>query len=254
MGKRVLLYHGDCLKEMQKIPEQSIDMILCDLPYGISACKWDCVIPFDKLWQQYERIIKDTGAIVLFSVQPFTSKLVLSNEKLYKYNWYWIKDNSANFLNKRYQPGKIVEEICVFGKAATSYSSKGLNMTYIPQMESGKPYIIKNGNRDGLSSSIRSKIKNVETINNGERYPNNILKFSSDRKKLHPTQKPVALLEYLIKTYTNENGIVLDNCMGSGSTGVACIKTGRKFVGIELDDQYFDLAKRRIRKAEEKYG
>lgn len=254
MGKRTLLYHGDCLKEMQKIPEHSIDMILCDLPYGTSACRWDNIISFDKLWKQYERIIKDTGAIVLFSVQPFTSKLILSNDKLYKYNWYWLKNNAANFLNKRYQPGKIVEDICVFGKSATSYSSKGVNMKYVPQMEAGKPYVTKSGNKYGLSSSIRSEIKKVETVNDGVRYPNNVLKFSSDKKKIHPTQKPVALLEYLIKTYTNENDIVLDNCMGSGSTGVACIKTGRKFVGIELDNEYFDLAKRRIRKAEEKYG
>lgn len=254
MDKKIVLRHGDCIKIMRDIPDKSIDMILCDLPYGTSACKWDIVIPFYKLWEQYERIIKDTAAIVLFSVQPFTSKLILSNERLYKYNWYWVKSNSANFLNKRYQPGKIVEDICVFGKAATSYSSKGVNIKYIPQMESGKPYKVKSGNGDKLSSSIRSKIKSVETVSNGERLPNNILRFKSDKKKIHPTQKPVALLEYLIKTYTNENDVVLDNCMGSGSTGVACVKTGRKFIGIELDDGYYSLSKRRIRKAIEKYG
>lgn len=254
MSKRVVLKQGDCLQVMQKIPDKSVDMILCDLPYGISACKWDCVISFDKLWKQYERVIKNEGAIVLFAVQPFTSKLILSNEKLYKYNWYWVKSNAANFLNKRYQPGKIVEDICVFGKAATSYSSKGVNMKYIPQLEYGKPYKTKNGNNERLSSSIRGRIKNIETINNGERFPNNILRFNFDKKKIHPTQKPVSLLEYLIKTYTNENDIVLDNCMGSGSTGVACIKNNRKFIGIELDDEYYSLAKRRIRKAIEKYG
>lgn len=254
MSKRVVLKQGDCLQVMQKIPDKSVDMILCDLPYGISACKWDRVISFDKLWKQYERVIKNEGAIVLFAVQPFTSKLILSNEKLYKYNWYWVKSKAANFLNKRYQPGKIIEDVCVFGKSATSYSRKGVNMKYIPQLEYGKPYKTSGGNNERLSSSISGRIKNIETINNGERLPDNVLRFNPDKKKIHPTQKPVSLLEYLIRTYTNENDIVLDNCMGSGSTGVACIKNNRKFIGIELDDEYYSLAKRRIRKAIEKYG
>ena len=242
------VFNEDCLEGMKRIPDKSIDMILCDLPYGTSACKWDSVIPFELLWEQYERVIKDNGAIVLFGNQPFTSKLILSNEKLYKYNWVWVKDNATNFLNKRYQPGKITEDICVFGKMATSYSKKG-NMVYIPQVSEGKPYRTTNNVVRRTNAVIRSTITNVETTNEGTRLPNNILHFKRDKEKLHPTQKPVALLEYLIKTYTNENEIVLDNCIGSGSTAVACINTNRKFIGFELDKGYFDIANERISNA-----
>lgn len=246
----VMLFHGDCLEIMKNIEDESIDMILCDLPYGTSACKWDSVIPFEPLWEQYSRIIKPFGAIVLFGSEPFSSALRLSNLDMYKYDWKWEKPNGANFLNFKYQPAKVHEDIMVFGKSATSYSKKG-NMIYNPQMAEGTPYNQKSGqqkqdNGHVLGSTVRSPIKQVYTENNGTRYPRSIQRFPLDKDKLHPTQKPVALLEYLIKTYTNEGNVVLDNCMGSGSTGVACINTNRRFIGIELDENYFNIAKERI--------
>lgn len=245
------LRKGDCLELMKDIPDKSINMILCDMPYEISACKWDKIIDLKLLWEQYERIIKDNGAIVLFGSQPFTSKLIMSNIKLYKYNWVWIKDNATNFLNKKYQAGKITEDICVFGKMATSYSKKG-NMVYNPQLEKGNPYKTTNNVKRRTNAVIRSTIHNITTDNDGTRLPNNVLYFNRDKLKIHPTQKPVALLEYLIKTYTNENDIVLDNCMGSGSTGIAALNTNRSFIGIELDDKYYEIAKQRIENASNK--
>lgn len=238
---------GDCLELMKEIPDESVDMILCDLPYGTSACKWDSIIPFEPMWQQYERIIKDTGAIVLFGNEPFSSALRLSNLKLYKYDWKWEKPSGANFLNFKYQPAKVHEDIMVFGKMATSYSKKG-NMLYKPQMEDGTPYNQKSGRQknERNNSTVRTPIKQVQTINNGTRYPRSIQKFALDKDKLHPTQKPVALLEYLIKTYTNENDLVLDCCMGSGSTCVAAINMNRRYIGFELDEKYFQIAKERI--------
>ena len=240
------LIHGDCLEKMKDIPDKSIDMILCDLPYGTTACKWDVIIPFEPLWEQYKRIIKDRGAIVLFGSEPFSSHLRMSNIKDYKYDWVWEKPNGTNFLNYKYQPAKVLENICIFGLMATSYSKNG-NMAYYPQMLQGKPYSCKQG-RTGESHGRDKKTKDrrdIKTISNGKRYPKNIIKNNSE-KGLHPTQKPVALLEYLIKTYTLENETVLDNCMGSGSTGVACINTKRNFIGIEKDDKYFEIAKKRI--------
>lgn len=249
------IWKGDCLELMQDIPSGSVDMVLCDLPYGISACKWDVVIPFEPLWEQYKRLIKPNGAIVLFGAEPFSSRLRLSNIEWYKYDWKWEKPNGANFLNFKYQPNKVHEDICVFGQAATSFSKSG-NMIYNPQMEEGKPYNQKNGmqrtdNGNMLGSSVRSKIKQVITNNEGTRYPRSIIKFPLDKSKQHPTQKPVPLLEYLIKTYTNAGELVLDNCMGSGSTGVACVNTGRQFIGIEREDEYYQIAKDRISKAQE---
>ena len=243
-------YNGDCLIEMNKIPDKSVDMILCDLPYGTSACSWDNIIPFDELWKQYERVIKDDGAIVLFGQEPFSSLLRASNLKLYKYDWVWEKPSGANFLNLKYQPSKIHENIMVFGKSATSYSKNG-NMKYNPQMEEGTPYKCTSGNQknDYHNSTVRTPIKQVTTENEGTRYPKSILKFNRDKDKLHPTQKPVALLEYLIKTYSNESDIILDNTMGSGSTGVAAINTNRNFIGIELNKEYFDIASNRINEA-----
>lgn len=243
------LLHGNCLDIMNELPDKSVDMILCDLPYGTSACKWDSIIPFEPLWDQYERLITDTGAIVLFATQPFTSKLVMSNPNRYKYNWVWIKENATNFLNKKFQPGKITEDICVFSKGASSYANGCGRMAYYPQMEEGKPYravrIAKGRQRE--SAVIRTERVDCETVNEtGLRYPNNVLYFKRDKQKLHPTQKPVPLLEYLIRTYTNESETVLDNTMGSGSTGVACVHTGRRFIGIELDEKWFDVAKERI--------
>lgn len=232
---KVQLYKGDCLEIMRDIPDKSIDMILCDLPYGATACKWDTVIPFDKLWEQYNRIIKDNGAIVLFGSEPFSSALRMSNIKNYKYDWIWEKEQGANFMLCKYQPYKVHETISVFSKK---------KHCYYPQMTEGKPYV----SGKGTSGDITGNVTKIQTKNKGTRYPRSIQKFNTDKSKgsLHPTQKPVALLEYLIKTYTNENETVLDNCMGSGSTGEACMKTNRNFIGIEQDDKYFEIAYNRI--------
>ena len=225
---------GDCLELMKDIPDKSVDMILCDLPYGTTRNKWDSIIPLDKLWNEYERIIKDNGAIVLFSQMPFTAELTHSNLKLFKYEWIWEKDNGTGFLNAKKMPLKIHENILVFYKKLPTYN---------PQMRTGfKPYKCKQGRH---STNYGAYEQGHITESNGERYPIDIIEFKKD-SGLHPTQKPVALLEYLIKTYTNENDLVLDNCMGSGSTGVACINTNRNFIGIELDENYFKIAKERI--------
>ena len=235
MDKNYKLILGDCLEKMKDIEDKSIDMILCDLPYGTTACKWDVIIPFDKLWEQYNRIIKDNGAITLFGSEPFSSALRMSNIKNYRYDWIWEKEQGANFMLCKYQPYKVHEIISVFSKK---------RHTYIPQMTKGKPYI----SGKGTSGEITNNVVKKQTKNNGVRYPRSIQKFNTDKSKgsLHPTQKPVALLEYLIKTYTKEGEVVLDNCMGSGSTGVACINTGRRFIGIEKEENYFNIAKERI--------
>lgn len=228
---------GDCLELMKDIPDESIDMILCDLPYGTTKNKWDSVIPLNKLWKSYERIIKDNGAIVLFSQMPFSAELVHSNLKLFKYEWIWQKDNGTGFLNAKKMPLKIHENILVFYKKLPLYN---------PQMRTGfKPYKCKQGRH---STNYGAYEQGHITESNGERYPIDIIKFKKD-SGLHPTQKPVELLEYLIKTYTNENETVLDNCMGSGSTGVACINTNRNFIGYELDEKYFEIAGKRMNEA-----
>jgi len=221
---------------MKDIPDEYIDLILCDLPYGTTACKWDVVIPFEKLWEQYNRIIKPNGAIVLFGSEPFSSTLRMSNIKAYKYDWIWEKEQGANFMLCKYQPYKVHENISVFSKKRHNY---------YPQMTKGKPYV----SGKGTSGDITNNVIKVQTKNSGTRYPRSVQRFNTDKAKgsFHPTQKPVALLEYLIHTYTNENEIVLDNCMGSGSTGVACLNTNRRFIGIEKDEKYFNIAKERIR-------
>ena len=231
-------------------------MILCELPYGTTACKWDTVIPLDPLWEQYERIIKKRGAIVLFGSEPFSSSLRMSNPKLFKYDWIWEKNKTSNFLNAKFQPMKVHETISVFGKSATTYTKNGNNMFYFPQdtVKLNNP-VLQKGNRgkNGLvTKDVFHSNANKDSIRVVENYPKSILKFPMiNSNRLHPTQKPVPLLEYLIKTYTNEGDIVLDNCMGSGSTGVACVNTDRKFIGIELDNTYFEIAKERINKAVE---
>lgn len=248
------IYQGDCLEVMKQIEDKSVDMILCDLPYGTSACSWDSIIDLKKLWEQYKRVIKDNGAIVLFSQQPFTSILISSNLEMYKYNWIWEKDNGTNFLNSHYQPLKVTEDICVFGKASCS-PYKSLHLSYNPQFEQGKPYVCISG-KQKADSAVVTKLKdgtygNVdghETISDGKRYPKNLIRFNRDKEKLHPTQKPVLLCEYLIKTYTKENALVLDNCIGSGTTAVACINTKRNFIGIELSEEYCKIAEARTKK------
>ena len=234
----VNLRHGNCLEIMNEIPRGSVDMILCDLPYGTTACKWDTVIPFEPLWEQYKRIIKDNGAIVLFGSEPFSTELRHSNMEMYRYDWIWEKEQGANFMLCKYQPYKVHEIISVFSKK---------RHLYIPQMTHGKPYV----SGKGTSGDITGNVTKKQTKNNGTRFPRSVLRFTTDKARgsLHPTQKPVALLEYLVKTYTNEGDVVLDNCMGSGSTGVACMNTGRNFIGIELDAGYYAIAEKRITEA-----
>ena len=235
------LYQGDCLEIMKEIPDKSVDMILCDLPYGTTACKWDIVIPFEPLWEHYKRLIKPNGAIVLFGSEPFSSYLRMSNLEMYRYDWIWEKDNHTNFLNIKKQPGKRHELISVFYKKQPTYN---------PQMWEGKEshsvgkQTGKKVNREYLGSEFEIK----ETTKTNLKYPISLLRFKGEGrgKAIHPTQKPVPLFEYLIKTYTNEGETVLDNAMGSGTTGIACLKTKRKFIGIELEEKYFKIAKERI--------
>lgn len=240
------LRQGDCLELMKDIPDKSIDCIICDLPYGTTACKWDVIIPFNKLWEQYNRIIKPHGAIVLFGSQPFTSMMIASNVKKYKHSWIWNKNAGANFMNVKYMPFKVHEDIVVF--------SSGGKVNYYPQMIVGKERLKGGYHAKQTIYGDESNLENKPAQNNLY-YPKSILTFSNADKnnKLHPTQKPVALIEYLIKTYTNENDVVLDNCMGSGTTAVACINTNRNFIGIELDEKYFNIAKERIEKARNKW-
>ena len=233
---------GDCLEVMPTLPDKSVDMILCDLPYGTTACKWDVVIPFEPLWKEYKRLIKDNGAIVLTASQPFTSALVMSNPKRFKYSLIWDKVNASSGLHAKIQPLRSHEDILVFacGKA-----------NYFPQMENAQRRIdkeraIPNG------EAFNGKAKKRVYDNGGQKYPKSIIKISNANQwgKVHPTQKPVALFEYLIRTYTNEGETVLDNCAGSGTTGVACANTGRDFIGIELLPKYYEIARARIEKAQ----
>ena len=314
----IKLYNADCLEKMKDIDDKSVDMILADLPYGTTACKWDTIIPFEPLWEQYNRIIKDNGAIVLTASQPFTSALVMSNPDMFRYSWVWEKEQGVNFLSAKKNPMRVHEDVLVFyldeaevkgrskkftelrdyfnfelRKSGLSskeikkilgndmgghYFTTGIQWTlptlenytklqttgyfsekweilkekynliatnckiqYFPQMEGGKPYISGKGN----SGQVTGSVIKTQTKNSGTRYPRSIIKIKRE-VGLHPTQKPVALMEYLIKTYTNEGDLVLDNVMGSGTTGVACKNTGRNFIGIELDKDYFEIAKKRI--------
>lgn len=240
-----ILFQGDCLEIMQHIPDKSVDMILCDLPYGTTACKWDVIIPFDKLWAAYERIIKDNGAIILFASQPFTSALGASKIELLKYSWVWEKSRPTGHLNAKHQPLTGFEDVLVFYKKKPLYNPQGLTQVNL---------VVKNSasdlrrNKNNVTSTVSGRLKEsyTQTFSN---YPRGILRFQSENNRVHPTQKPEALLEYLIKTYTNVNEVVLDNTMGSGSTGVACVNTQRNFIGIEKDDKYFAIAEDRIRDA-----
>ena len=236
------LIYGDCLEEMKKIPNNSIDLILTDPPYGTTLLKWDSVIAFDKLWEQYNRIIKTNGAILIFAQEPFATMLRSSNMKDYKYDIYWEKERLTNINQVKRRVGKTIENICVFYKS---------QCTYNPQMikYDGKPRTnkVKNGKLGQLTDQQEKKV--IEYIDNGWRYPTQVWKYQRDclKSNLHPTQKPVLLLENLINTFSNENDLVLDNCMGSGSTGVACLNTNRDFIGIESDKNYFNIAKDRIK-------
>ncbi len=235
------------------IPDKSVDMILCDLPYGTTACRWDTVIPFDKLWEQYERIIKDKCAICLFGSEPFSSYLRMSNIKLFKYDWIWEKGRASGFVHAKNKPLKAHEIISVFSKGTTVHASQSKNrMHYFPQMEEGKPYVkkitqVNTGKLNHVPSEANLEFVGTVNKNKGTRYPRSVIRFSMHNVgNIHPTQKPINLLEYLIKTYTEEGMTVLDNCMGSGATAIACINTKRNYIGFETDKKYFDLANNRI--------
>jgi site-specific DNA-methyltransferase (adenine-specific) len=230
------LHHGDCLEIMKSIPDASVDMILCDLPYGTTACRWDSVIPFDNLWEQYERIAKPRSAIVLTACQPFTSRLVMSNPDLFRYEWIWEKNRPTGFLDANRRPLNNYESILVFSKEAP---------VYYPQMTGGKLHH-RQTRHSKPQTAVCGAFRYLETTESNMYYPRRVVKFSTERNTVHPTQKPVALMEYLIRTYTREGETVLDNCMGSGTTGVACVNLNRNFVGIELDKKYFQTAENRI--------
>ena len=236
---------GDCLERMKEIPDGSVDMILADLPYGTTDIKgWDKIIPIDLLWELYIRVIKQDGNILLFGTQPFSAFIITSNPKMFRYEWVWDKTRGCNFLNANCQPMKCHENILCFSMLPASPNKKG-TAKYNPQKSVGKSYVSSLGKKTQTfnGGEIQKKINKLDG-----RHPTTIVTFKKDGK-LHPTQKPIALLEYLIKTYTNEGEVVLDNVMGSGSTGVACMNTGRKFIGIEKDEKYFHIAEKRIQES-----
>ena len=236
------LMQGDCLERMSEIPDGSVDMVLTDPPYGTTACKWDSVIPFEPMWEQLKRVTKKNGAIVMTASQPFTSALVMSNVKMFKYCWVWKSNRAANFAQAPYMALKNCEDICVFSHAGIAANSK-IRMTYKPQGISDIDKVVA-GKKANEHRPNRKDQKPYRQTKTG--YPHQILEFSKDTLPIHPTQKPVALMEYLINTYTNEGETVLDFTMGSGTTGVACKNLNRSFIGIELDETYFNIAKERI--------
>ena len=241
----IQLYQGDCLKLMKSIPDKSIDCIICDLPYGTTKCAWDIIIPFESLWYEYKRIAKDNATIILFGQEPFSSYLRLSNIEWYRYDIYWEKERLTNINQVKKRVGKTVETISVFYKK---------QCTYNPQMikYEGKPRTnkVKNGKLGKLTDENEKKVFEYEDT--GWRYPTQVWHYQRDclASNLHPTQKPVALIKNLVKTFSNEGDVILDNCMGSGTTGVACVNTNRNFIGIELDEKYFKIARNRINHAD----
>ena len=237
------IYLGDCLELMNDITDKSIDCVICDLPYGTTQNKWDIVIPLDTLWKEYKRIVKPNGAIVLTSQGIFTANLIVSNLKMFKYKWVWEKSKSTNFLNAKKQPLRKHEDVCVFYVKQPVYN---------PQMIEGEPYD-KGMRKDQLSGSY-GDFHSVHVQSDGMRYPTDIIYFKtseSEGKVIHPTQKPVELIRYLIRTYTNEGDLILDNCIGSGTTAIAAIKEKRHFIGMELNKEYYDIACERIKKEQE---
>lgn len=269
MTDNVKLLNGDCLELMKEIGDNSIDLILCDLPYGTTDTyggkgkgkknrflAWDNAIPLDLLWIEYKRIIKKNGTICLTADEPFTSQLILSNIEWFKYELIWKKDKTTGFLLANYRPMKQTEDVVIFSEGGASAAAKkaGNSMTYNPQGLIAKK-VAKKNNKKRLGKFLLNEDfmgKNNMLLSESEysqewtNYPKEIIEFITDKNPIHPTQKPVGLMEYLIKTYSNENEIVLDNCMGSGTTGIACMNTNRKFIGMELDEKYFNLAKNRI--------
>lgn len=259
MEERYKLYKGDCLEVMDKLIEEDVivDAIITDPPYGTTACKWDIIIPFDKMWNRLNKLIKPNGAICLFGSEPFSSNLRISNIKNYKYDWYWNKNSSGNILRAKYMPLKVIENICIFSNGTCEYIPQMVERTEKEEKEliskRGKNYTIK---KSDIFTGVKSGAF-IHTSSTKYKYPINLLDFNAranecnNRVRVHPTQKPVKLLEYLIKTYTNEGDLVLDFTMDSGSTGVACMNLNRRFIGIELDENYFNIAKDRIRNVKE---
>jgi site-specific DNA-methyltransferase (adenine-specific) len=251
----VNLIKGECIEQMKLIPDGSIDAIITDPPYGTTACKWDSVIPFEPMWEQLNRIIKPNGAIVLFAKEPFSSFLRVSNIKNFKYDWVWHKDTKSNFPQANHQPLNNIEDILVFSEGYARNFPKNSDklkkiMTYNPQFSIGEEYKIPKPSKttDIFSINHKNGVYKHKEKDTKKRFPFSTLKFNAlkGKSKQHPTQKPVELMEYLIKTYTNENEMVLDFTMGSGTTGVACVNTNRNFIGIEMDDKYFEIAENRI--------
>lgn len=227
------IYNEDCMEGMKRIPDGSVDCIICDLPYGTTANKWDEIIPLESLWNQYNRIIKKNGAILLFGQRKFSAKLIMSAINIYRYDIVWVKSRAAGFLQANLMPLRSHEQIMVFYKRLPTYN---------PQFSEGKPYERKNR---GIRPNYSPR-KSLDTYNNGRRYPKDVVEFQHDKTSYHPTQKPVALIEYLIKTYSNEGDTILDNCMGSGTTAIACMNTKRNFIGFEKEKKYFDISMERL--------
>lgn len=254
--ENVSLYYGDCLVEMNKIQDDSVDLVLCDLPYGSTKCKWDIVIDINELWKHYKRIVKKpSGVIVLFGQQPFTSRLISSNYEWYKYNLIWKKNKTTQFLLANYRPMKCTEDICVFSRGGAAAASRTTgNMTYNPQnliptdikKRNSKERIGKMLNQEHHLGKNNKLTGNSEYTQKFTGYPNEILEFDIEYDTIHETQKPINIIMYIIKTYSNEGDVVLDNAMGSGTTGIGCLNTKRRFIGIEKDETYFKLSKHRI--------
>jgi len=256
-GRRVLafiimkqneIYLGDCLELMPQIADETIDMILCDLPYGTTACKWDTVVKLDKLWEQYKRVIKIDGAIVLFCQQPFTSALISSNYEMFKYMWYWRKSRPSGFVNAKLKPLKDIEEIAVFSKGTTANRAVN-NMVYYPQglIEVNKKWKRPQTYGTGKGVNPTRKSHQLERVIQFEGYPRQVLDFNKhNANQFHETEKPIELIEYLIKTYTNEGELILDNCAGSGTTGLGAKNLNRNYIMIEKEEKYFDIAKSRL--------
>lgn len=234
------IYLEDCLSGMKKIPDESVYAIICDLPYGTTSCSWDNIIPWDQLWSQYLRIAKENSAIVLFGAEPFSTQLRMSNLKHYKYDWYWVKNTATGFTFAKRQPMRSVETISVFSKGTTAYYPQGLQNLSQPQLRSRKATEDSIYKTDSLSKN--------EYIQEFTGFPNNVLRYNKETTNIfHPTQKPIALLEYLVKTYSQKGDLILDNCMGSGTTAIACLNTERQFIGFETNEIYYDKAIERIK-------
>ena len=243
MRNKILL--GDCMELLKKVPDGSVDMVLCDLPYGTTNCKWDTVLPLDELWKHYNRVCKKNAAIVLTAAQPFTSALIMSNPKYFKYTWVWEKSKATGYLNSKKMPMKAHEDVCVFYRKLPTYN---------PQMVQGTPYDKGKAHRPtDVYGTQKGEIHVKNTT--GLRYPRTVQYFKtaeSEGKVYHPTQKPLSLFEYLVKTYSNPGDLILDNCIGAGTTALACIKQERDYIGMELEKKYYDITLERIEQLEEK--